>query len=360
MENNINLNHLRGRNVLQAQNKPVAHSNPAPQMPEAPAAKPAPSPTPAQVTAQNLQSAAMGGTENASYIKEMMKFPKNFNALIYIIQRNLTNAQLQAQLHRNLLAGKQLSQTQAQILAQLQGLNSTELLQGAKLNQNLLAQLEVTIQKLPISANGLINIADIAAMIKANGKEAIAQIIINMANSAKNGINDVSQMKEAAKLINASIAIASQKDNTQTLKMLMLLYLPWLPLQQGVDFELEIQSQSEEKSDNSILIIKIQTVHYGEIVAMLVLEDANAVSINIQCAEEFPKDELSLRLESENKHYSAQTSLSYTSKNKDKTKAEKTQATINMSNTNEINPYLLLTAHLIIRHVVELDRLSNS
>ena len=163
-------------------------------------------------------------------------------------------------------------------------------------------------------------------------------------------------MKEAAKLINASIAAASQKDNAQTLKILMLLYLPWLPLQQGVDFELEITAKDEAKSDNSILIIRIQTVNYGEIVAMLVLESANAVSINIQCSDDFPKDELSLRLNSEN--YSAQTSLSYTSKHSDNTKAEKAQATINMSNTNEINPYLLLMAHLIIRHVVEIDRLA--
>ena len=228
----------------------------------------------------------MGGSENASYIKEMMKFPKNFNALIYIIQRNLTNAQLQAQLHSNLLAGRQLSQTQAQILAQLQGLNFGEFSQANTLNQTLLAQLEASIKKLPISASGMINISDLAALIKSNGKEALTQIIINMANSAKNGINDVSQMKEAAKLINASIAAASQKDNAQTLKILMLLYLPWLPLQQGVDFELEIAAKDEAKSDNSILIIRIQTVNYGEIVAMLVLESANAVSINIQCSDD--------------------------------------------------------------------------
>ncbi len=354
MENNINLNQLHGKYVLQAQSKTVVHSNAPAQNSPPPAANPAPSPTPSQIT-QNLQSAIMGGSENSSYIKEMMKFPKNFNALIYIIQRNLTTAQLQAQLHSNLLAGRQLSQTQAQILAQLQGLNFGEFSQANALNQTLLAQLEASIKKLPISASGMINISDLAALIKSNGKEALTQIIINMANSAKNGINDVSQMKEAAKLINASIAAASQKDNAQTLKILMLLYLPWLPLQQGVDFELEIAAKDEAKSDNSILIIRIQTVNYGEIVAMLVLESANAVSINIQCSDDFPKDELSLRLNSEN--YSAQTSLSYTSKHSDNTKAEKAQATINMSNTNEINPYLLLMAHLIIRHVVEIDRL---
>lgn len=351
MENKINLNHLSGRNVLRANpQKPAVH-NPAPVQTPTPAP---PKPTAAQTQfSQNLQAAVMGSGENASYIKEMMKFPKNFNALVYILQNKMTSAQLQAQLHRNLFAGQQLSQTQTQILAQLQGMNSTEILQG---NQNLMAQLEAAIKKLPISSSGMINIADLATLIKSNGKDAITQIIINMANSAKNGINDVSQMKETAKLINASVAVASQKDNAQTLKMLMLLYLPWLPLQQGVDFDLEIQSQPEKNLSNSILIIKIQTVNYGELTATLVLEDANAVSIDIQCTDEFPRDELSLRLNSENKHYSAQTSLSYTPKASTPQSA-RTQATINMSNTNEINPYLLLTAHLIIRHVVELDRM---
>lgn len=357
MENNINLQNLKGRFIQQAQVKTSAPSSPAPQNPT-----PAPQPTTnnsAQTNfTQNLQSAIMGNTENATYAKEMMKFPKNFNAFIHMVQKNLTAAQIQAQLHQNLLAGKQLSQTQAQILAQLQGFNSAELMNG-KLNANLLAQLEAGLNKLPISANGMINIANLAELIKANGKEAITQIIINMANSAKNGINDVSQMKEAAKLINNSIAVAAQKDNSQTLKMLMLLYLPWLPLQQGVDFELEILSQNEENSDNSILIIKIQTINFGEIVATLVLEDSNAVSINIECNETFPKEELSQRLDAENKHYSALTSLTYSSKQSTPIKAEKTQATINMSNTNEINPYLLLTAHQIIRNVIEIDRLAS-
>lgn len=357
MENNVNLNQLKGRYIPKPQNtRPVDINTSGTSTPSPSNIKP-PSTSSNFHASQSLQTALMGGAENAAYIKEMMKFPKNFNALIYIIQRNLTNTQLQAQLHNNLLASRHLTQTQAQILAQLQGLNSAELMQNNALNQTLLSQLEASIKRLPISSSGLINIADLATLIKTNGKEALTQIIISMANSAKNGINDVSQMKEAAKLINASIAIASQKDNSQTLKILMLLYLPWLPLQQGVDFELDIQSKEENASDNSVLIIKIQTINYGEIVVMLVLESANAISINIQCAENFPQDELNLRLNNDKKTYSAQTSLSYTSKPSDKTKAERTQATINMSNTNEINPYLLLMSHLIIRHIVEIDRL---
>ena len=42
--------------------------------------------------------------------------------------------------------------------------------------------------------------------------------------------------------------------------------------------------------------------------------------------------------------------------NKDlKSNVDKASANINMSQTTEINPYLLLTAHSIIRHVIEID-----
>ena len=348
---NINLNQLKGRYLVNIP-KSVQHQVAPPPNPVTQAPKTA-TPSFEQTTA-NLQASAMGGAENAGYVREMMKLPQNFNALLYIVQKDMTNAQLQAMLNKNLMASRNLSQTQAQILAQLQGLNFSESSQVASINQTLLSQLETALKKLPISASGMINIADIANLIKMNGKDAITQIIINMANASKNGITDVSQMKDAAKLINASIAVAGQKDNAQTLKMLMLLYLPWLPLQEGVDFELEIQAKDEKSLDNSMLVVRVQTVHYGEIVAVLTLEKANAVNIDIQCSETFPRDELSLRLEGEN--YSAMSSINYTEKSNDNSKAEKAQATINMSNTNEINPYLLLYAHLIIRNVVEMDK----
>jgi hypothetical protein len=202
MENNINLQNLKNRYIQQAINKPPAPSSPAQQTPT-----PTPQPTPAQNAqtnfAQNLQSAMMGSTENANYAKEMMKFPKNFNAFIHMVQKNLTAAQIQAQLHQNLLAGKQLSQTQAQILAQLQGFNSAELMNG-KLNANLLSQLEASLNKLPISANGMINIANLAELIKANGKEALTQIIINMVRITFNLCNLINISTRSC-ILNSSI-----------------------------------------------------------------------------------------------------------------------------------------------------------
>lgn len=113
-----------------------------------------------------------------------------------------------------------------------------------------------------------------------------------MANSAKLGITDLSQLKETAKLINASVAAASQNDSAQTMKLLMLLYLPWLPLQEGVGFDLDIENSNTDDGSESILIITITTLNYGNVIATLILENSNSVHVNIECVKEFPKDEL--------------------------------------------------------------------
>ncbi len=323
----------------------------------------APSPQPAPKATSNTpapQMNEMGGIDQSAYVKDVMKMPKNMNELFYMLQRNITFAQLNQQFARQInMQRNALSQTQAQILAQLQGLSLTEaqnmILTG---NKAVLAQFQSSLRNLPISANGLINLSDISAMIQANGKDAIAKLITTMANSAKLGVQDLTQLKDTAKLINASIAAASQNDSAQTMKLLMLLYLPWLPLQEGTGFDIEIEKGSSGDDSDSILIITITTLNYGNVVATLVLESSNSVHVNIECVKEFPKDELLMRIEGDEKHYSMESVVSFetSSQTTVNTSQEKPQAKINMADTNQINPFLLLMAHTVIRHVIEIDK----
>lgn len=357
----LNLGHLISKFVnyqaLNAQqkaaaNKPVQTSfTPAPQ--QAPTGS-------ANNSIASPQFANMAGGDQSAYVKDMMNLPKNMNELLYILQRNITLAQFNQRFANQInMQRNALSQTQAQILAQLQGLSLTEaqniLLTG---NKAMLAQLQSSLRNLPISSTGLINLSEIAAMIQANGKDAIAKLITTMANSAKLGITDLSQLKDTAKIINASIAAASQNDYAQTMKLLMLLYLPWLPLQEGVGFDLDIEAGSEQDGSDSILIITITTLNYGNVIATLILESANSVHVNIECVKEFPKEELLLRIEGDEKHYSMESVVSFETSTQTTVneQQEKPQAKINMSNTNEINPYLLLMSHTIIRHVIEIDK----
>lgn len=324
-------------------------------------------PTPQQPSGPNIsrsvptpQMGNMGGGDQSVYVKDMMNLPKNLNELVYIMQRNISLAQFNQRFANQINMQKNaLSQTQAQILAQLQGMSVTEaqniLLTG---NKAILSQMQSSLKNLSISSSGLINLSEIASLIQANGKDAIAKLITTMANSAKLGITDLSQLKETAKLINASVAAASQNDSAQTMKLLMLLYLPWLPLQEGVGFDLDIENSNTDDGSESILIITITTLNYGNVIATLILESSNSVHVNIECVKEFPKDELILRIEGDEKHYSMESVVSFEtgSQTTVNEKQEKPQAKINMANTNEINPYLLLMAHTIIRHVIEIDK----
>ena len=317
------------------------------------------SPKPSSPTVINTaQMGALSTGDQSVYIKDLMQLPRNMNELLFMLQKNLNQIQFNRLFEQQMAARRNLlSQTQAQILAQLQGLTTSEMQNVMKSQIN--TQMMASLKNLQLTAGQMISISDIAALIQVNGKDAITKLIIAMTNASKQGVNDLSQLKETAKLINASIALASTDNPAQTLKTLMLLYLPWLPLHDGAGFDLEIEtSDNGSKENESILIITITTVNYGVIVATLILETTNSVHVNIECNENFPKDELMLRLESEQKNYSMQSVISFETKKvkNESQKSETTNTKINMSHTNEISPYLLLCAHSIIRNVIELDR----
>ena len=301
-----------------------------------------------------LQMNTLQSLDRAVYAREVMQLPKNLNEFIYMIQKGLTQAQFNRMFAQNIAAQRNaLSQTQAQILAQLQGLTSPTQIQ-AMIQAQMASQLQGSIKNLALSPNGMIDLVQISQMLQVNGKEAVTKLITAMTQASKQGINDLSQIKDMAKIINASVAAASKNDTGQTLKILMLLYLPWLPLEEGVGFDLDIETSENGGESDSILTITITTVNYGVVTATLILETSNSVHVNIECSSDFPKDELNLRIEGEQKNYSMNSVVSYSEKDS-KPEENVAKAKINMSQTTEINPYMLLMAHTIIRHVIEID-----
>lgn len=357
---NFNLGNLISKYINYKPMKTGSFNNPkTPSQPSSPSPNPAPqnSARPQSSSSANIQLNSFESTDRSVYIKDLMKLPKNMNELLYMLQRNLNQIQFNRMFDEQMASRKNLlSQTQAQILAQLEGLNISDAQKMLKSQMN--SQLQTSLRNLQLSSSQMINLADIANLIQINGKDAVTKLILAMANASKQGITDLSQLKDSAKLINASIALASQENPAQTLKTLMLLYLPWLPLADGIGFDLEIETGSDSEEADSILVVTITTINYGVIVATLILESQNSVHVMVECSEKFPKDELLLRIESEQKHYSMQSVISFETKSakSEPHTAEQTTAKINMSHTNEISPYLLLMAHTIIRHTIEIDR----
>lgn len=304
---------------------------------------------------QSVQMNTLQSMDRAIYAKDLMQMPKNINEFIYMVQRGLTQSQFN-QLFANQLAAQKnsLSQLQAQILAQLQGLTVSTAKEAV--NFQLASQLSSSLKNLEILSGGMINLNEISLLFQKNGKEALTKLIMAMTEASKAGVTDLSQMKDMAKLINASISIAAENNPQKTLKLLLMLYLPWLPLEDGVGFDLEVEQKSNahEESD-SILNITISTVNFGTVAATLILETSNSVQISIECSENFPKPELQLRIDKEKTHYAVDSVVSYEVNKDSKTVSKNASVNVNMSQTTEINPYLLLMAHSIIKHVIDID-----
>lgn len=201
-----------------------------------------------------------------------------------------------------------------------------------------------------------INMEVLAELIQQGGKEAMNKLVMVMANASRQGLTDVSQIKDAIKFINNSVSVAGDMNPEKILKSFMLLYLPWLPLQEGVDFDLEIEGSSggEDESELSITIM-ISTRNYGNVKVTLILVKGNSMSIFINCSEDFPKDELLKRLNAETKNHAIQSEIIFDQKPVKKQETTTPQAKISMSNLSEVNPFMLLMANAVIRHTIEID-----
>lgn len=274
---------------------------------------------------RNFKMNQLAGTDRATYIRNVMLLPKNLTDLIKTIQRTMPQLEQAQQIQQQILAT-----TQSQIK------NLTQ--QSQLLNQN-------------------INLNDISRLIQDNGKEAINKLIVAMGTAAKQGIIDASEIKETMKLINASVSIAGEKSSAQTLKSLILLYLPWLPLQEGAGFELEVEIKEKESGEKDThMTILISTVNFGNIKVLLILTQGNSIDVFVTCSEKFPKEKLMKKLKEESQNHSLQSNISIEQKELKSDEIRPQQAKINMSQVTEVNPFMLLMAQALIRHTMEIDR----
>lgn len=255
----------------------------------------------------NLRMNELIGFERSLYIKDLMNLPKDLAQALVLIQNKTASTQEIAKL----------------------------------LNTN-------------------ITISTLTELIQVGGKDAINKLVIAMSNASKQGITDLTQLKETMKLINASVSVAGQDNPNQTLKTFMLLYLPWLPLQEGVDFDLEVEGSPEEGKEGSeaSITILISTKNYGNIRITLVLLGGGTISIIVNCSEDFPKEDLLKRLKEENKKHSIPSEITFEQNiaNSEETSIAQAKATI--SGMTKVNPFLLLMANAVIKHAIELDNIA--
>ena len=235
-----------------------------------------------------------------------------------------------------------LEQMQANNLQKTQGMTAEEL---AQFKQKMAAQLSENV-----------NLTSVSALLQKNSKLAMNKMVSMMTLATAQGMTDIKPLQDTVNIINASVAATSQNDATQTLKNLMLLYLPWLPLQEGVGFDLEIEQDEDLPESDTFIKIMITTINFGNLNATVSLITGNSVDIAITCSEKFPKKELFKRLSKDGSQHSMQTAIDIKEqKPQEQIETQNAKAKVNLANVNQVNPYLLLMAHAIIRHTIELD-----
>ena len=307
---------------------------------------------------QQLQMNQIASMDRSIYIKNLLGLPQTLGEILLAVQdKNRpintinTNTLLLNDLNEELLKNQKMISQLFDDTSEIP-LNAT--------SQNIQTQIASS-QKdaVMLFFSGMVQMPAISEMILKNSKQAVANLIIAMASASKGGMSN-EQITETLRIINSCVSMASSDNPTQTLKSLMLLYLPWLPLNEGVGFDLEVEApDGENESNNSKLTVLIQTKNYGNVKGVFTLTTSNSVDIYILCSEDFPKKTLQKSLMEESSAHAMNTKIDVESVGPIKKETfEKPEAKVNLSATNEMNPYLLLMAHAFIRNTIFID--SNS
>ena len=217
-----------------------------------------------------------------------------------------------------------------------------------------IAQKQVAAKVLPSRDN----LSVLNSQIQQHSKQALNNLVLEMSTATRQGITDTRPTQDTISLINSSISASSQDDTALAIKNLMLLYLPWLPLEEGVGFKLDVTTKKAEppKEDDTSISIMITTKNYGNIGAEINLLTTNSVDIFITCDKTFPKEELLKRLNRDSKEHSMTASIGVEEiSQQNSLEPDVQKAKVNLSNVTTINPYLLLMSHSFIRHAIEID-----
>lgn len=305
---------------------------------------------------QMLHMNNIASMDRASFVKNLLGLPQNLSEILIKAQNlnmplgkgtlgvgNINQGMLQNQNALSSIFDDGIPITPNQIGAELASLQPQ--IQAAKTQQDVVA----------LMFSGMVSMPEISKLILQNGKQAVAALIIAMANASKQGISN-EQIQETLSIINSCISMADSNNPAQTLKSLMMLYLPWLPLNEGVGFDLEITPQDgETDSNDSKLTVLIQTRNFGNLKGVFTLTTSNSVDILIICSESFPKTLLQKMLLEESGSHAMNTNIDIEAVTPLKEENETRETKVNLSATNEMNPYLLLMAHAFIRYTILLD-----
>lgn len=249
--------------------------------------------------------------QRANYIKDLLNLPRDFQTLI---------SQIEGNIDPNAKALKDLSK---------------------------------------LLVNGKINLTALTSLLGENSKDAVQKLMMTIMTVSKMGSNNVSQLKELMGLFSSANPTV---DSAQTVKNLIMLYLPWLPLSirndLNLDFDIDIFDKiqgpdpNEEESQETIKIM-IQTANYGNIMATLELAQNEEVDVLIIANSDFPEKEVMEEFKKENKKGNLRTNVAI-EKNANEI-IPNIEQNVQITSSNYVSPKLVLSAHSLIKIIIDVD-----
>lgn len=241
-----------------------------------------------------------------------------------------------------------------------------ELLKFPKDLDNFLAKLADKSQNMKMNTALLLltsslDVSALSKMLQANSKEALANLYQMLAQFNQLGVKlKDSQTGEISKLI--SFVSSSSTSDVQSVKTLLLMYLPWLPLTDPNAFKLEIEKKANDDAqgaDDSVTIL-ISTENYGNLQADVYKTDKDGILINLITSQTFPQQELSLLMKEESKKYNININLNMAVKEAfNKKEKEKFEQQVSMNTSPGVNLFLLLISSSLIKNVHIVDTKQN-
>ena len=237
-----------------------------------------------------------------------------------------------------------------------------ELLQMPKNFEQFLKQLTVNSQNLQqntalLMLASTLNLSQLASLLQTNSKEAMTNLYQMLAQYNQLGLSmKEEQLLEFTKLI--SVVAASSTSDIQSLKTLMLMYLPWLPLTDPNAFKLEYMEnggmEASEVVDSTTILIA--TENYGNLQADIYKTKEDGIKIEVTTSQTFPIEELVVLMREESKKHNVNISINHLAKeafNKEKNEEEQIKVCVNIS--SKVNPFLLLISNAVIKNVHTID-----
>lgn len=209
-------------------------------------------------------------------------------------------------------------------------------------------------QNLKMLAENL-DMSKLAALLQGNAKDAINKLVKMIGTLQQQGMQKTEQLTELVKILTL-ISSSADSANPQMLKNIILLYLPWLPLAQGQNFNFEITRKDENGEDTEdIITIAIETINYGLIKALLSQLGNSNINLKVVCPKEFPKQKLLDVVHSETKDRNIQSKVEVEIGGFIPVETENKKPKINLKTGFAVQPYLVLMAHIVIKTILEID-----